>query len=81
MLKTRLSRFNETSVLDNKRNTFYHVVNQRFHHFDIQSEDFDDETSSLAANFRPGRDIFYSQRVVIIIWSILCGLYGLYYGE
>ena len=73
MLKTRLSRFNETSILDNKNNTFYHVVKQRFHYFDILGEDFDDETSSLADNFRPGRDIFYSSKG----WSILYGPYNL----
>ena len=72
-LKTRLSRFNETSILDNKNNTFYHVVKQRFHYFDILGEDFDDETSSLADNFRPGRDIFYSSKG----WSILYGPYNL----
>ena len=70
MLKTRLSRFNETSIIDNENNTFYHVVKQRFQYFDIQGEDFDDETSSLAEHFRPGRDIFTRKG-----WSIVYGPY------
>ena len=63
MLKTRLSRFNETSIFDysNQRNPFYHVVERRFHYFDISGDSFDDETSSLSNDFRPGKIISYFQ--------------------
>ena len=63
MLKTRLSRFNETSIFDysNQRNTYYHVVKQRFHYFDIDSNSFNHETSSLTDDFCPGENILYLQ--------------------